>query len=52
MNDITQMLDTAFDHVDQEGMMPEEFEHYCKLLINVPYIRTFGAPDQGQMLDV
>ncbi len=26
-NDITQMLDTAFDHVDQEGMMPEEFEH-------------------------
>ncbi len=23
-----------------------------KPLINVPYIRTFGAPDQGQMLDV
>ncbi len=27
VNDITQMLDTAFNHVDQEGMMPEEFEH-------------------------
>ncbi len=27
MHDITQMLDTAFDSVDQEGMMPEEFEH-------------------------
>jgi hypothetical protein len=26
-NDITQMLETAFDSVDQEGMMPEEFEH-------------------------
>jgi hypothetical protein len=26
-NNITQMLDTAFDHVDQEGMMQEEFEH-------------------------
>ena len=26
-NDITQMLDTAFDDVDQEGMMPEEFEY-------------------------
>ncbi len=26
-NDITQMLDTAFNNVDQEGMMPEEFEH-------------------------
>jgi hypothetical protein len=26
-NDITQMLDTAFDNVDQEGMMPEEFEY-------------------------
>ncbi len=26
---------------------------YCrKPLINVPYISTFGAPDQGQMLDV
>jgi hypothetical protein len=25
-SDISQMLDTAFDHVDQEGMMPEEFE--------------------------
>jgi hypothetical protein len=24
----------------------------CKLLINVPYIRTFGVPDQGQMLDM
>ncbi len=24
----------------------------CKPLINVPYIRTFGMPDQGQMLDV
>jgi hypothetical protein len=24
----------------------------CKPLINVPYICTFGAPDQGQMLDV
>ena len=23
-----------------------------KPLINVPYKRTFGAPDQGQMLDV
>ncbi len=23
-----------------------------KPLINVPYIRTFGAPDQGQTLDV
>ncbi len=23
-----------------------------KLLINVLYIRTFGAPDQGQMLNV
>ncbi len=27
MHNITQMLDTAFDSVDQEGMMPEEFEH-------------------------
>ncbi len=27
MHDVTQMLDTAFDSVDQEGMMPEEFEH-------------------------
>ena len=26
-NDVTQMLETAFDSVDQEGMMPEEFEH-------------------------
>ncbi len=26
-NNITQMLDTAFNHVDREGMMPEEFEH-------------------------
>jgi hypothetical protein len=26
-NDITQMLDTAFDDIDQEGMMPEEFEY-------------------------
>jgi hypothetical protein len=24
----------------------------CRPLINVPYKRTFGAPDQGQMLDV
>ncbi len=23
----------------------------CKPLIIVPYIRTFGAPDQGQMLE-
>ncbi len=27
MNDITQMLETAFDNIDQEGMMPDEFEH-------------------------
>ncbi len=27
MHDITQMLDIAFDSVDQEGMMPEEFEN-------------------------
>jgi hypothetical protein len=27
MNDITQMLDTVFNNIDQEGMMPEEFEH-------------------------
>jgi hypothetical protein len=27
MHDITQMLDTAFDSIDQEGMMPEEFKH-------------------------
>ncbi len=26
-SDTSQMLDTAFDHVDQEGMMPEEFEY-------------------------
>jgi hypothetical protein len=26
-NNITQMLDTAFDDVDQEGMMPEEFKY-------------------------
>jgi hypothetical protein len=27
--------------------------NYCrKPLINVPYKRTFGVPDQGQMLDV
>jgi hypothetical protein len=26
-NNITQMLDTAFDDVDQEEMVPEEFEH-------------------------
>ena len=26
-NNITQILDTAFDHMDLEGMMPEEFEH-------------------------
>ncbi len=25
---------------------------WCKLLIKVPYKHTFGAPDQGQMLDV
>ncbi len=26
---------------------------WCRmLLINVPYKRTFGMPDQGQMLDV
>ncbi len=24
----------------------------CKPLVNLPYIRTFGAPDQGQTLDV
>jgi hypothetical protein len=24
----------------------------CKPLKNVPYIRTFGAPDQGQTLDM
>jgi hypothetical protein len=27
-------------------------ESCCKPLINVPHKRTFGAPDQGQMLDV
>jgi hypothetical protein len=27
-------------------------EFCCKPLRNVPYIRTFGAPDQGQTLDV
>ncbi len=26
-NDITQILDTAFNDVDQEGMMPEEFKY-------------------------
>ncbi len=26
-NNITQMLDTAFDNLDQEGMMPEEFKY-------------------------
>ncbi len=26
-SNISQMLDTAFNHVDQEGMMPEEFEY-------------------------
>ncbi len=26
-NDVTQMLDMAFDNVDQEGMLPEEFEN-------------------------
>jgi hypothetical protein len=26
-NNITQMLDTAFDDIDQEGMLPKEFEH-------------------------
>jgi hypothetical protein len=29
-----------------------QFTLCCKPLINVPYIRTFGVPDQGQMLDV
>jgi hypothetical protein len=28
------------------------FWHCCKPLINVQYINTFGAPDQGQTLDV
>jgi hypothetical protein len=27
INDITQVLNTAFNNIDQEGMMPEEFEH-------------------------
>ncbi len=27
MYDITQMLETTFDSINQEGMMPEEFEH-------------------------
>jgi hypothetical protein len=39
-NDITQMLDTAFDNVDQEGMMPEEFKYKeipkFTLKLNVP----------------
>jgi hypothetical protein len=28
------------------------FQKSFLTLINVPYIRTFGLPDQGQMLDV
>jgi hypothetical protein len=39
-NNITQMLDTAFDHVDREGMMPDEFEHKeipkLTLILNAP----------------
>jgi hypothetical protein len=36
------MLDTAFDHVDQEGMMPEEYEHKeipkFTLKLNTPHL--------------
>jgi hypothetical protein len=39
---ITQMLDTAFDNVDQEGMMPEVFEHMeipkFTLKLNAPHL--------------
>jgi hypothetical protein len=37
------------------GFMTMDISNFylcCKPLINVPYIHTFGAPDQGQMLDV
>ncbi len=41
-NDITQMLDTAFDYVDQKGMMPEEFEFKeipkFTLKLNAPHL--------------
>jgi hypothetical protein len=47
-NDITQMLDTAFDDVDQEGMMPVEFEYReipkFTLKLNAP---TPTLSDQG-----
>ena len=31
---------------------PKLFQSCRKLLKNVPYIHTFGTPDQGQTLDV
>ncbi len=41
-NDITQTLNTAFDDIDQEGMMPEEFEHKeipkFTLKLNAPHL--------------
>jgi hypothetical protein len=49
MHDITQMLDTVFDSIDQEGMMPEEFEHKeipkFTLKLNAPRLpsQTKGA---------
>ncbi len=42
------LIDIDYDLEDE--LLQSSF--CCKPLINVPYIRTFGAPDQGQMLDV
>ncbi len=40
------------DHVIVEADSHLKLHPCCKPLRNVPYIRTFGVPDQGQMLDV
>ncbi len=47
MHDITQMLDTAFDSVDQEGMMPEEFEHKEILKFTLKLNAATAFTDQG-----
>ncbi len=40
-------------HLDDVSALLLNVKHYCrKPPINVPYKRTFGMPDQSQMLDV
>ncbi len=43
------MLVGGLKKIGNEGATPSKCR---KPLINVPYICTFGAPDQGQTLDV